>query len=148
MIEICNSIYIPWLSFIYDKMGKYVFPPVFPILRTVVQTQWDKTNFEKMYSFLTTKLRGSSRYFVVVLHTVLAIQLFTPWCEWLRTMFSLVNHCSQFWFFWFQNLRVSNYGLILGFFIYYHTDCPFSQFPSTNNTTLTTVTAPLKAALE
>ena len=39
---------------------------------------FNMTPMAKNYFLLTTKLRGSSRYFLVVLHTVLAIQLFTP----------------------------------------------------------------------
>ena len=42
--------------------------------------------------YLTAKLRGSSRYLVVVAYVPFwQIQLFTPWCERLRSNFTLVS---------------------------------------------------------
>ena len=49
--------------------------------------------FKKNHRFLTTKLRGSSRYFFISVR-LLTSELFTPWCEWFRTIFSLVQLCK------------------------------------------------------
>jgi len=44
----------------------------------------------ELYS-LTAKLRGSSRYFVIISRNTSKNSTFTPWCEWLRTNFSHVD---------------------------------------------------------